>query len=318
MRSRTTGILRRGQRIAGTGVLQADEGGDVAGFDLFDLLALVGVHLEHAADALAVGFGGVQHHVARVQRAGIDAHEGQRAVFVVDDLERQPGERRRRIGLDPAAVRMFAILLALTGGDADAGHVERARQVIDHCIQQRLHALVLESGAAQHRAEGAGNRACLDAALQRGFGDFALLEILLHRRVIDRKRGVQQVLAVFAGALEQVGGNFLIVEPRPQLATFPDDGLHPDQIDDADELVLDADRELQRQRHDIQLLLERRSGTVEVGASAVELVDEDDPGHVVAVGQSPVGFRLRLHAGHALDDEDRAVEHAQANGSPRC
>ena len=40
------------------------------------------------------------HHVAGLQRAGIDAHEGQRAVFVVDDLEGEAGERRLRIGLD--------------------------------------------------------------------------------------------------------------------------------------------------------------------------------------------------------------------------
>ena len=33
-------------------VAQADRGGDVAGVDFLDLLALVGVHLEEAADAL--------------------------------------------------------------------------------------------------------------------------------------------------------------------------------------------------------------------------------------------------------------------------
>ena len=58
-----------------------------------DLGALVGVHLEHASDALLVVLGGVQDHIAGLQRAGIDAHEGQRAVFVVDDLEREPRER---------------------------------------------------------------------------------------------------------------------------------------------------------------------------------------------------------------------------------
>jgi hypothetical protein len=81
-------VIRRGQRVAGAGVLQADEGGDVAGMDLLDLGALVGMHLEHPPDALAMVLGGVHHRVARLQRAGIDAHEGQRAVFVVDDLER--------------------------------------------------------------------------------------------------------------------------------------------------------------------------------------------------------------------------------------
>ncbi len=207
---------------------------------------------------------------------------------------------------------MLAVFLAFTGGDADAGHVDRARQVVDHRVEQRLHALVLEGGAAQHRAEGAGDGAGLDAALQRGYRDVALVEIFLHRRVIDRQRGVQQGLAVFLGLLEQVGGDRLVVELRAQLAAFPDDRLHLDQIDHAEELVLDADRQLQRQRDDVELLLQRLVGAVEIGAGAVQLVDEDDARHVVAVGQAPVGLRLRLHAGHALDDEDRAVQHAQA------
>ena len=102
------------------------------------------------------------------------------------------------------------------------------------------------------------------------------------------------------------------MELRAQLAAFPDDGLHRDQIDDADELVLDADRQLQRQRDDVELFLQRGGGAVEIGAGAVQLVDEDDARNVVAVGQAPVGLGLRLHAGHALDNEDGAVEHAQA------
>ena len=40
------------ERVARGGVAEADRGGDVAGVDLLDLLALVGVHLEEPADAL--------------------------------------------------------------------------------------------------------------------------------------------------------------------------------------------------------------------------------------------------------------------------
>ena len=80
-------VVAGGQRVARSGVLQADEGRDVAGEHFLDFRALVGVHLEHAADALAVVLRGVLHHVALLEGAGVDAHEGQRAVFVVDDLE---------------------------------------------------------------------------------------------------------------------------------------------------------------------------------------------------------------------------------------
>ena len=45
-------MLGIGQGVAGEGLLEADGGGDVARVDLFDLLAVVGVHLEDAADPL--------------------------------------------------------------------------------------------------------------------------------------------------------------------------------------------------------------------------------------------------------------------------
>ena len=47
-------VLLVADRVAGGHAPQADGGGDVARVDLLDLLALVGVHLEEAADALGL------------------------------------------------------------------------------------------------------------------------------------------------------------------------------------------------------------------------------------------------------------------------
>ena len=138
-----------------------------------------------------------------------------------------------------------------------------------------------------------------------------MLKVFFHGGVIDRQGGVEQRLAVFLGAIEKVGRDFLVVEFRTEFAAFPDDGFHADEIDDADELILDTDGQLQRQRDDIELFLQRGGGAVKVGAGAVQLVDENDTGDVVAVGEAPVGFRLGLHASHTLNDENRAVQHAQ-------
>ncbi len=291
--------------------LSSDEGNDIAGRDLLDLRPLVGVHLEHPPDPLAVPLGRVEHHLARAGGPGIDAHEGERAVFVVDDLEGEPGEGRTRVGPDHPLLAA-GLLLALVGGNLDARHVHRRGQVVHHRVEQRLHALVLEGGAAEHRAEDAADRAGLDTALQGRDGNVSLLEIFFHRRVIDRERGVEQELAVFARLLGQLRRDRRVMILGAELAALPDHRLHLDQVDDALELVLDPDRQLQRQRHDVKLFLERRRGAEEIGAGAVELVDEDDAGNVVAVGEPPVGLRLRLHPGHALDDEDRPVQHAQA------
>ena len=90
------------------------------------------------------------------------------------------------------------------------------------------------------------------------------------------------------------------------------DGLHLDQVDDALELVLAADRDLDRHRVRAQAVLDRVDPAPEVGAGPVELVDEAEARHAVAVGLAPDRLGLGLHAGHAVEDDDRAVEHAQA------
>ena len=86
-----------GERVAGDHLLDADRGGDVAGVDLGDLLALVGVHHQDAPDPLGAPAADVEHARARLQAAGVDAEVGELAdVGVGDDLE---GERRERLGV---------------------------------------------------------------------------------------------------------------------------------------------------------------------------------------------------------------------------
>jgi hypothetical protein len=59
--------------------LKPDAGGDVAGEHGVDVLAVVGVHLQDAADALLVGVGGVHHGAALLERARVDAEVGELA-----------------------------------------------------------------------------------------------------------------------------------------------------------------------------------------------------------------------------------------------
>ena len=61
----------------------------------------------------------------------------------------------------------------------------------------------------------------------------------------------------------------------------------------------------------MQALLHRVDGVEEVGADAVELVDEGDARDVVVVSLTPDGLRLRLDAGDGVEDGDGTVEDAQ-------
>ena len=65
-----------------------------------------------------------------------------------------------------------------------------------------------------------------------------------------------------------------IVEFRPQRLVAPDHGLHRHQVHDALELVLGADRYLNRHGPRLQPLHNRLDRAVEIRAHAVHLVDE--------------------------------------------
>ncbi|MNL06522.1 hypothetical protein D3C87_1271590 [compost metagenome] len=130
------------QGVARGGLLEAHGRGDIAGAHFLDLVADVGVHLQDAPQPLALGLDRVVDRVARIHHARIHAEEDQLAdERVGHDLE---GERRERL----LVVRVALGLLVVLGVAEDGGHVRRRRQVVDHRVQHRLHALVLERAAA--------------------------------------------------------------------------------------------------------------------------------------------------------------------------
>ena len=103
----------------------------------------------------------------------------------------------------------------------------------------------------------------------------------------------------------------LIFELGAEALLEPDDRAVLDQVDEALEVALDADREIEDHRAGAEAVLDHVDAHLEIGAGAVELVDEAHPRHLVLVGLAPDGLRLRLDAGDAVEHGDRAVEHAQ-------
>jgi hypothetical protein len=142
------------ERVARRRLLQADCGCDLARGDLVALLAVVRVHLEDAADALGLAVRRVEHAIAGLDLARVDAEVGELAdERVGHDLE----DERRERGVERCGPRQL-----LVGLRVDALHrrnVERAREVVDDGVEERLHALVLEGGAEQDGRERA-LRAC--------------------------------------------------------------------------------------------------------------------------------------------------------------
>src|SRR6476646_5583387 len=89
-----------------------------------------------------------------------------------------------------AVVRRLVWLEAL-----DRRYVERAREVVDDGVEQRLHALVLERAAAQDRRQLDLERGLADRGLQARDRDLDLLEDHLEQVVVVVGELLEQVLA---------------------------------------------------------------------------------------------------------------------------
>ena len=202
-------------------------------------------------------------------------------------------------------------LVALEIDALDRRHVERRRQIIDHGIEQRLHALVLERGAAQHRKERAGNGGLADEALERRLIGLLAFEVGGHRVVVELDRRLDQLLAIFLGLVHELGRDFDVVIFGAERLLVPDHADHAHQIDDALELVLGADRQLDGDRLGAEAIDNVLEALEIVGADLVHLVAEHDARHVVAVALPPHRLGLRLHALVGIEHADGAVEHAQ-------
>src|SRR5271170_227808 len=267
------------------------------------------MHLEEPPDAFALLLGRIEHRHPRSQRARIDPQEGHRSQKRVGhDLERERGEWRVVTG--PSL--FFLFLVAVDDSD-HRRQIGRRGQEIDHRIEHRLHALVLEGGAQHHRN---------DFDLQRGganrFADeigrdlSALpLEVELHDLLVMVGQLLDHFVAITGGGFAQIGRNLFDAKLGAETILVPNQRLVLDQIDDTAKFFFGADRDLNRNRIRFQLLADFFDNAREIGADAIHLVDERDARHPILVGLTPYRLGLRLDPADCAEHRDRAVEHAQ-------
>src|SRR6187431_520069 len=296
-------VLRIGQRVTRGGVLEADDGVDVTGGDRVDRVLLVGVHLEDLPDALLLGLRRVDDLSTGIQVTGVHADVGEATEEGVrHDLERESRERLVAIGVtqdDGLFVLGFVRL--------DGRHVEGRRQVVDDRVEHRLHAAVLERRAAEHGVDLGVDGQLADRRLDLCNRERLAAEVLLEKLFVGLGDRLEQLLAILGDNLGHVGRDLLdvVLGAHGDITlgvAGPHQCAHLDQVDHADEVVLDADGELVDDRVDRE---------VEVGTELVHLVDEADARHVVLVGLTPHRLGLGLDALLAVEDGDGAVEDAE-------
>ena len=265
------------------------------------------MHLQQTANALALVLGAVVDVAASLQHTGVHTEEGQTANERIRcDLERQRRERRFVVhfaGLDH-------IVLALEM-PLDGGHVVGGREEVDHSVEQRLHALVLERGAAENRHELHRNRGRADALTDFFVRELFAGEILLDEHVVVFHDHIDQRATRFLNTIFIISGNVDNLEGLAEVLVIEDVLLAFDDVDVAREELARTDRQLNRQRGLGQAVLNHLDAALKVGADAVHLVREDHTGHFVAISLTPHRLRLRLNAGHGVQQGHGAVEDAE-------
>src|SRR2546430_2135185 len=300
-------MVRVTQRVARLRVLEPDGRGDVARAHLFELLALVGVHLQQAPDALPAILGAVVHVRAGVQHARIDAEEGQLPdVGVGHDLEGERGEGPVVRGPAGRVRRVVVRQVAL-----DRRDVDRRGQEIHHRVEQRLHALVLEGGAAQHGHDVSGDCRLTQHRADLVLGELVLLEVLVEDGVVVLDDRLEHLVTQLGDPRPQRGRDRSLDVLLPERLVVVHDLHLTHQVHDPGEQLARAEGELDRDRLRPEPLTDHLEALVEVGAHAVHLVDEDDARHAVAVRLAPYRFGLGLDAAYRVEQGHGAVEHPE-------
>src|SRR6185312_12465513 len=111
--------------------------------------------------------------------------------------------------------------------------------------------------------------------------------------------------------LLQIFRNFFGDVFRAHSLVFPDDGLHGNQVHDADKLCFLSNGNLNGDGLGIEALAKGVNSVLEISAHLVNLIDETNSGNAVLIGLPPDFFRLRLHSMHGVKYSDCAVKHAQ-------
>ncbi len=299
------GVLLITEGVAGGGVLQAHHSGDIAGIDRFQVLPVVGVHLQQTAHALALALGGIEHGGAGVQRAGIHAEEAQTAhIGVGHDLEGQSGER-----LVIGSVTVL-LLIGLGVGADDGGNIGGGGHIVHNGVQQLLNTLVPVGGATGDRHHLHGHGGLADGGADLLGGDLLTLQVHLHDLVVEHGNGVQQLFPVLVGQVHHIGGDGLHAHILAQLIVI-DISVHLHQVDDALEGLLFPDGQLDGHGVALEPVVDHVQHVIEIRAQHVHLVHIHHAGHMIVISLTPHGLGLRLHAALGAHHGDRAVQHTQ-------
>ena len=272
-------------------LLQLRDGADVALAELIRRRVLLALEKQELAEALLRMRAHVRDRGVRLQRALEDAEQRDAACERIGD--RLEDERRR------------AGALYLHRGAA----LRRRRHALDEQVEERLRAEVLRRDAGRDREDLTARDSVLQRVRNLVDRELLALEVALHQALVRLHDRVEKLLAVLGDLGLELGRD----RARSGLAVALGARVcgHVQEVDDARQLVLGADRQSDGDALWRELLGELAERTVEVGALTVEHVHEDDACEPTCLGPLPHAARADLDAHHRADDDERAVRDGQ-------
>jgi len=174
-----------------------------------------------------------------------------------------------------------------------------------------LHAAILDRGPAEDRddrvLEGAGAQGALDLC----DGDLFVAEILFHDRVVKVGDGLDQFVAHRLRLFDERRGDLALLPDGTEGVFVIVDRLHGEQIDEAIEAILGAERQLNRHGPGMKPFAHRIQHHVKIGADPVHFVDISDAGDAVFIRLPPDRLRLGLDTAGGIEDGDCAIQNSQ-------
>ena len=162
-------------------------------------------------------------------------------VRIVHQFEGQGGER---FVIGGAALFDLARLVH----PAHRQDVQRAGQVVDHGVEQRLHAFVAE-GAAQQNGDAAqrvGRSA--HSGLDHRRGQFLFRQIGIHNLVVRFSQGLDQLFTGLSRLFFIIRWNLFRPVSSPRRLFIVDQGFFFDKVDDPFQLTFEPQGDLKQNR----------------------------------------------------------------------
>ena len=293
------------QGITSGGILQANSSSDITAINDVQLLTVVGVHLENTADTLLLALSGVKHIRAGGKGTGIYAEECQLTnKWISHDLECQGSKWLAVAG------RTMILLAGIRVYTLDWRDVSRCRHEVYNSVQHRLYTLVSVGSTAGNRSHGAGDSSLADGSLDLCLSDLLTAQILLHEAVVNFCNCFQQLLTVLLGKLLHIFRNSNLIGYLAQVILIHD-GFHLDEVNDALEIILCADWQLDSNCIGVQTLLHHLDYIIEICTGNIHLIYISHTRYIIFLSLTPYGLSLRLNAAASSQNCYSTVQYSQ-------